>query len=381
MNYKQFLRYCSWTLTPAAHTWAVQCHSSSSIWVVLHTCFIVPFLPQIQNCIPGHWHPCAGFWRVLLSYGDSKCIQKRKWPKLSSDLCNAIGCTEGTWGSVISGNKGSRARGTYHSNKPTVNSFWKCMGADVDLQGGQNRIRHFLATKRYTQEAQCKLKPEVKLNHHSQSAITGVVSQFSTPWGFKHCCYRHIWGANTHQLPHPHCLPLHSSLYLQPLCLKNSSQINPSNFLVLLVGLQVSPGCEVKKKGKSEDRQSNRGDTNPPKQWKGSFWILRTCSGWCCYPYFTEPRPARRWHSLWGFTSLYKKKEAPIQKKHTCKTCLSHIESVKTVADILFLSLWWNKYYLLVYTTCTVCFIWVEIKVHFKSTVFQLLKLFCLSNC
>lgn len=33
------------------------------------------------------------------------------------------------------------------------------------------------------------------------------------------------------------------------------------------------------------------------------------------------------------------KKEAPIQKKHTCKTCLSHIDSVKTNCGRYFVSI------------------------------------------
>lgn len=32
-----------------------------------------------------------------------------------------------------------------------------------------------------------------------------------------------------------------------------SSQTKPSNFLVWLMGLQVSAGCQVRKKGKQED--------------------------------------------------------------------------------------------------------------------------------
>lgn len=63
---------------PAAHAWAVHCHSSSSIWAVLHACFTLSFLPQTQSCLPRHWHPCAGFWTVFLSHGDSKCIQRKE---------------------------------------------------------------------------------------------------------------------------------------------------------------------------------------------------------------------------------------------------------------------------------------------------------------
>lgn len=116
---------------------------------------------------------------------------------------------------------------------------------NVDLQRVQNRSRHFLATKRYTQEVQCKLKPEVKLNHHSHQPL---LEQYH--------CFPLLEASSTvvtdiNEEPiHTSYLILTSSSFL-PLSTaivfkELFTKINPSNFLVSLVGLQI---VKLKRKG------------------------------------------------------------------------------------------------------------------------------------
>lgn len=180
--------------------------------------------------------------------------------------------------------------------------------------------------------------------------LLGVASQSFMLWGFMHYSSWHVLRINTQttsfSLSSSSFLLLSKGTVFRELL---SSQTSPSNFVVWPVGLQGSAGCEVKKKGKSGDRQSNRGDTNPLKPtglrklpMAKSFWILRTCSGLHCYPYFSEPQPARRWHSLGGCSFLLQKKSLP---ENICETflCLQTvIQSRPTVADVLFGSLCWR---------------------------------------
>lgn len=154
--------------------------------------------------------------------------------------------------------------------------------------------------------------------------LLGVAAQSFIHWGSMRYSYWHVVRTNTQttsfSLSSSSLLPLSKGTVFRELF---SSQTNPSNFLVWPVGLQGSAGCKVKKKGKSENRQSNRGDTNPLKPtglgklpMARSFWVLRTCSGLHSYPCFPEPQPARRWHSLWGCTFLLQKRVSHPKEEH-----------------------------------------------------------------